>query len=234
MMATMDLPFAAATSVGRLLGAVPGAALGALSLVTALARGSKPLHPVGVVGEGVLTISGGGPPSGVPLLDRADEHAVLVRWSRGIGRDAGESDIEGLAVRLTERAEQTDVLFASTGDSAIGRYLLDMRAWGEHGTVTTLIPVRTAAGPLLLRLSPRGAGSATTPPTRYVLSWSRTTGPWVECGVLAISWGEGDSGVRFDAVLHPLPGTRQYAVVAALREPAYWAGRRQSPDPRAP
>ena len=210
--------------LARVAGAVPGVALAAGLLATALVRRDKPLHPIGIVGDGVLRVTTSAT-SGVPLLDTPAEVPVLVRWSRAMGRDPDRSDIEGLALRFGDENGPADVLFASTGSNAVARHLLVLRAPGEHATVTTLLPVATGPGSLLMRLEPLRETAGDEPPAAYELSWSRVGRPWQTAGVLEVSWREGDDDVRFDPVLHQLPGTRQYAIVAALREPAYRAGR---------
>jgi hypothetical protein len=230
--------------IGRAIGATPGVVLGGASLVTAMLRGSKPLHPIGVAGEGVLIAGGQSPAdapssaaplSGVPILDEPGEHPVFVRWSRALGRDAGESDIEGLAMRLGDQGRFSDLLFASTGSGVLGRHVLALRGAGEFGTLTTLLPVETDEGSLILALEPAApAGGPQSPPTAYRLLWSHVGGDWHEVGELRIAWRREDTATRFDPILHQLAGTRQYGVVVALREPAYWAARRQRPEPRTP
>ena len=43
--------------LARVAGAVPGVALAAGLLATALVRRDKPLHPIGIVGDGVLRVT---------------------------------------------------------------------------------------------------------------------------------------------------------------------------------
>ncbi len=210
--------------LARVGGAIPGAVLAAGLFVTAHVRRDKPLHPVGVVGDGILRVRPVDP-SGVPLLDTPADVPLLVRWSRAMGRDPDERDVEGVALRFRETAQPADVLLASTGSNVVTRHLLALRAPGEHATVTTLLPVATEGGSLLLRLEPRRAGAEGEPPAEYALSWSRVGGGWREVGALEVMWRGVDVDVRFDPVLNALPGTRQYPLVAALREPAYRAGR---------
>lgn len=213
----------------RTVGAVPGALLAGGLLLTAHLRHDKPLHPLGVVGDGTLTVPGGGT-CGVPLLDTAGTHPVLARWSRAVGHDGSSRDVEGLAVRVLDLGAPADVLLASTGDGVLTRHLLALRAPGEHATVTTLLPVATERGSLLLRLEPTGAAVVHgRPPAAYALSWARVGGAWHACGSLEVAWRDEDEDVRFDPVLNLLPGTRQYPLVAALREPSYRGARTVRP-----
>src|SRR5690606_19509666 len=77
-----------------------GAVLGTTFAVTARIRRSKPLHPVGVVARGVLTVAPGTERSGSPLLDEPGEHACLVRASYAMGTGPRLPDIEGFALRV--------------------------------------------------------------------------------------------------------------------------------------
>ena len=218
--------------LAQLLGAVPGAALATAAAVAAALRRTKPLHPLGRIGDGTLVVQPTAA-SGAEVLDEPAEHRVLVRWSRAIGLEADRPDIEGMAIRFTIGGEAADLLFATTGDGKIGRHLLVVRSPGASATFTTLLPVATATGSLLLRLQPLGAWTV-EPPTMWSLSWSRVGGEWHPLGTLTIRWRPGDEDVRFDPVAHTLPGTRQYAVVTTLREPAYVAARLVRARPRTP
>lgn len=210
-----------------------GTALGAAFAVTATIRRSKPLHPVGTVGSGVLTVEPAASSSGTPLLDRPGEHECLVRASYAVGTGPEGPDIEGFALRVRHgdgTGGLTDILFASTGVGPVTRYLLTVRSPGHHAPQTTLLPVRADGHPLQLRLDPLDQASQPWP-TRYVLSWAWGTESWHRCGALDVSWhGGGDPPARFDPVANPVPGTRQYPVVAALREPSYLFSRLSRPS----
>jgi hypothetical protein len=129
-------------------------------------------------------------------------------------------DIEGLAIRFEEPV--ADVLFASTGSGSLTRFVLLPRAPGKHGAQSTLIPVATDGGPLLLKVEPRDAAD---PPARYDLAAASGGSAWRSIGTLQVQWGP-DRPTRFDPVENQLPGTSQYALVRALREPAYLMARR--------
>lgn len=90
--------------------------------------------------------------SGVVLLDDPGPHPCLVRWSRATGLRDGP-DIEGLAVRL-QGPTAGDVLVASTGTGVLTRHVLVVRGRRDHGPLTTLLPLSTPTGPLLLRFDP--------------------------------------------------------------------------------
>lgn len=218
-------------AVGAAAGAVPGAVLGVVFGAAARLRNTKPLHPYGRVGPGVLEVTHRRPGLGVPLLEAEGEHDCVVRWSRSTGLPAPLPDIEGLAVRLEE--PRSDLLFAATGTGGLTRFLLTVRAPDSHGPQGTLLPVGTAGGPMLFLATPvldRGDG----PPERFVLSLAVGTGDWERWGRLdVVSWGP-DLSMRFDPVRNPLPGTWQYPWVRFLREPAYLMARFGASSPDAP
>ncbi|HET6560464.1 MAG TPA: hypothetical protein VFG72_01185 [Marmoricola sp.] len=200
-------------------GAVPGALLAAVLGVTAVVRRTKPLHPRGRVGSGVLSVTSPDRELGVPLLAATGEHPCTVRWSRAMGLPAPVPDVEGFAVRFAEPT--ADVLFAATGTGRIGRFLLVPRLARRHGPQTTLLPVATEAGSLLLKVTPLDDAE---PPTRWELAVARAGSSWSPVGTIRVDWGN-DEPLRFDPVEHQLPGTVQYPVVRTMREPAYVAAR---------
>ena len=200
-------------------GAVPGALLGAVFGAAAAVRRTKPLHPRGRVGSGVLEVTSTRPALGVPLLATTGEHRCTVRWSRSVGLPAPLPDVEGFAVRFADPA--ADILFSATGTGRIGRFLLAPRLAGRHGPQGTLLPVATDAGSLLLMVTPLDDAE---PPTRWELAVAQGGSDWAAVGTFRVEWGD-DQPLRFDPVEHQLPGTSQYPLVATLREPAYAAAR---------
>lgn len=203
----------------------PGALLAGAAAVAGVVRRDKPLHPRGALGRGTLHVDAPAPQLGVPLLNASADHAVVARLSRAMGLPDPWSDIEGLALRLPGAAEDggpADLLFASTGAGLLSRFVLTLRRSGRHGPQSTLLPVRCAAGPLLLLAHPVDDIDL---PIGWDLSWALGRGPWTHVGRLALAWSSDDVPDRFDPVRHQLRGTEQYAVVRALREPAYAAAR---------
>lgn len=203
------------------LGAVPGAVLGATFGAVAKVRRTKPLHPVGRVGDATLVVTDPRPRLGVPLLAAEGTHRCFARWSRAAGLPSPLPDVEGLALRLEE--PRADLLFASTGTGSVGRYLLTPRGPRSHGTQTTLLPVASAAGPLLFAVTPAGDGE---PPRRYTLSVACGSREWETVGRVEVDRWRDDEPTRFDPVTHMLPGTEQYPVVRLLREPSYLLARK--------
>ena len=228
-----DLRAAPFSPLVRGAASAAGTALGVTFAVVAGLRRSKPLHPVGSVASAVLTVTPAVDRSGSPLLDEPGDHDCVVRASWAVGSGPELPDIEGLAMRVLDAgadARPVDILFASTGTGPLTRYVLAVRTPGGHAGQTTLLPVRSAGRPLELRLDPVDADSQPWP-TRYELSWAHGRGAWNLFGVLEVAWhGTADAPERFDPVANPLPGTCQYAAVAALREPAYHFARLARPS----
>lgn len=211
-----------------------GAALGAVFGAVARLRGSRPLHPQGVTYAATVRRDGGGH-SGVPWFDEPGSTKVSVRVSRAIGLPPWLPDVYGVALRVPLAQPPAgepwaDLLFASTGDTAYGRFVLRLRSSLVGGPLTTLLPVRAPAGPLLLRLTPDAHAGRHTPRAMR-LAYAVGTGPWTDVASVHVhgELGTGASSARHDPVAHPLPGTRQYGWVVRLREPAYRAARAAQP-----
>ena len=216
--------------VAETLGRAGGALLAAAFGLAARLRGTRSLHPVGVCGTGTISVTPG-PGSGVVLLDDPGPHPCLVRWSRATGKREGR-DLEGLAVRI-EGPSAGDVLLASTGTGTVGRHVLTVRDRHDHGPLTTLLPLSTGRGPLLVRLDPEEVPAPTRdqgddvddPPTAYRLLVAAPGQPWHERGRLEISWTDRDCTRRHDPVGHPPAGTWTHPLWARLRDPAYAASQ---------
>lgn len=223
----------AGSRIARVGAGAAGRALGALFGAVGEVRRDRALHPRGTTYAGLARMRDG-TTSGVPWLDTPGTTRVLVRVSRATGLPSPWPDVHGIAVHVpaeaVARPDGTDLLFASTGDSALGRFLLVARRTASGGPLTTLLPVRTAAGPMLFRLTPVTVSGATGEGLvggRFQLSYAVGRQPWLEAGTIVVGPREPAEVERrrHDPVLHPLPGTEQYPVVAALREPAYRAAR---------
>lgn len=206
----------AARAAGTLLGAGAG-------LIGRTLHRVKPLHPDGELFHATITRVGAqGLNAGVPWIETAGESPAIVRISRAIGLPSSLPDIAGMAIRVDPTEHAADLLLASTGSSRLGRFVLQPRRPGRTGTLTSLLPYRTLAGPLLLSASAAPDGS-------YELRWAVGTGPWRTFALLHLGASyDDDPKVSFDPVLNVLPGLAQYDWVRRLREPAYRESRNQS------
>lgn len=221
-----------ALAAGALGGALLAGAFGGVAWV----RHGRPLHPQGATYAATVTMSGRGA-SGVAWLDEPRQYDASVRVSRAMGLPLALPDIYGIALRLAPAgAPPVDLLFASTGDSPVRRFMLALRPRVQAGPLTTLLPVRSRRGSLVLRL----AAAVSDPvrelslPARLSLAYAHGAGPWhdvgqIRVGALLDAETERD---RHDPLLHELPGTQQYPVIRALRAPAYRAARSVPATPR--
>lgn len=205
---------------------VGGAGLaGAARAVAAVRPAAKPLHPKGdlVSGELVRTGTGQGAATGVAWLDEAGWDQVMVRLSRAVGMPRALPDIHGLAMRVPlGDGRHGDVLFATTGTGRWTRFLL-APGWKVQRPMTTLLPYRTPAGPVVLAI--RAVAEE-----RYELAHALGGGEWRRFGELVLAGTTGpDPTVSFDPVGNPLPGLEFYDWVTRLREPAYLIARRTRP-----
>jgi hypothetical protein len=192
----------------------------ATQTIALLRPARKPLHPDGELLRGRVHRHGSDPAAGVPWLDDAGEDEVLVRLSRAIGLPAALPDIHGLAIRVPSADGPADLLLASTGWGRLGRFVLTFAREPESRPLTSLLPYRTASGPVLV-------GARALSPSGYALSWSPAGGEWRSFATLELS-GEiaTEEHVSFDPVVNQLPGLAQYPVVIRLREPSYTRARR--------
>lgn len=198
-----------------------GLLAGATQALATLRTAAKPLHPDGEVRRGHLVRRGTdpGPHVGVAWIDEPGEDDVVVRLSRAVGLPDGVPDIHGLALRVLGGPGPADVLFANTGTRRLTRFALTASRHPHARPMTTLLPYRSATGPVLLRVDSAG-------PDRYELSWARPSGRWRPFGTIHLQERLGDPGTSFDPLLHQLPGLTQYPTVLRLREPAYRRARR--------
>ncbi|HEU5037033.1 MAG TPA: hypothetical protein VFT70_08505 [Nocardioides sp.] len=202
----------AASSVG---GGVLAAATGGLAT---LRRARKPLHPSGDLVAGRVFRRGSAQPTGVPWLDEEGQDDAVVRLSRAIGLPGRLPDIHGLAVRVHTGDGYGDLLFATTGRGPLSRFVLVPSRGPRTQPMTTLLPYRSAGGPLVLSADPVGAEA-------FELSWARPAGDWQVFGCLRLSTRSLAEEISFDPIVHQIDGLEQYPSVRRLREPAYATAR---------
>lgn len=203
-------------SLKRVPARLGGEALGAGLAVVAAVRRGRPLHPRGVIRSGRLSIEAAHVRTGVPLLDADGTHECLVRLSRATGVPEGWPDVQGVAVRvLDEVGGHGDLLLAGTGTGRVSRHLL---AWRRRaGACSTLLPLASPSGPLLLLLEPDRPDRTDA----WTLSSAPPGRPWTRRGRLVLGDATAEQECRFDPVRNPVPGLGHYPVWAAVREPAY-------------
>jgi hypothetical protein len=222
-----------------LAGSVFAAAFRAIKVV----RPYRPNHPHGVLLMGVLERDGlPRRASGIPWLDAAGTNPVDVRLSRSLGLPGSFPDIIGLAVRFTEQGRMCDLLLATTGPSGLGRFILRLRRDAASAVFSTMMPYKSAKGPVLIAARTIG-GPAKLPAESRAFSshlgqqtwtlelhYASPLGPWTRFGKLTLSLGDAhgsDTSERFDPVLNPLPTAGTYNWTRRLREPSYAVARRR-------
>lgn len=177
--------------------------------------------------SGTLRRSGSSEATGITWLDQAGEALVQVRESRAIGLPAPAPDFFGLAIRVpTEDGSHGDLLFASTGLGLLTRYTLTVALSPHRRPMTTLLPYRTSAGPVLLSATFRSART-------IELAWARGSGAWSVFGEVLLDEAPDEAAdglVSFDPVTNTLPGLEVYDWVRRLREPSYATARRSRRD----
>jgi hypothetical protein len=205
-------------SAARAASSAGGQILRAATGVATARPAAKPLHPRGAVVHGALRRFGGGDESGVAWLDQTGDDRVLVRHSRALGLSPRLPDIFGLAVRVpTDNGQHGDLLFATTGLGRLTRFTLTPARSPYSRPMTTLLPYRTPAGPVLL-------SAVFADETTVVLAWAAGSGVWHRFGELLLhenSAEETDRAVSFEPVRNVLPGLETYEWVRRLRDPSY-------------
>ena len=210
---------ALAAGAGRLVGVL----LGTLARL----RHGKPMHPRGVVHEGVLERTGSTPPWGVAWLDEPGRSDVVIRLSRGAGVPPPLPDLLGLAVRTVDvDGVRTDLLFSTTGRGRLSRFLPVPRrdAAAVYGSI---MGYRSDAGTLrLAAVGERSAGEGREGLV-FVLAAARGLRPWRPFGRLVVGarTDPPDPDVRYDAARNPPPGLVPDGPMARFRAPAYAMAR---------
>jgi hypothetical protein len=217
-----------ATAVGRALRVVFAGLL--------VLRHPKPIHAKGSVLEGTVTWRWRAR-SGIRWID--EPHAgplpIVARVSRSVGLPEGLPDVAGLAIRFTGAdGAPCDIELASTALGFPNRFVFGPHRSTSRSTLTTIVPYRSPAGPVLIAartVSPDGlpgdpeavARRLEAEPWRIRLYWARPRGRWHAFAEAELRTHVGplDEDLRFDAVRHPIPGADNYDWVIAIRQPTY-------------
>lgn len=207
-----------------------GQILRAVTGLIAARPAAKPLHPRGSVVGGTLHRFGAAERTGVDWLDEVGDDPALVRQSRALGLRPPLPDIFGLAMRVPiTGGRHGDLLFASTGLGRFTRCMLTPARSPSGRPLTTLLPYRAPAGPLLL--------SAVFQDERTVsLAWAVGAGAWHQFAELRLddeTFQQADAPLSFDPVGNTLPGLVNYDWVRRLRAPSYGTARRSRQGPGA-
>lgn len=216
-------------------GILGGALAGVFDTLRAVRR-PRPIHPHGIALVGSLRWLTDRGRSGIDFIDHphTSELPVTGRVSRSIGIPAPFPDVIGLALRFETTTGPADLLLASTGFGVPSRFWLAAHRSPSRARLTTLMPLRTPNGPLLLAartLEPNNLptdtgelGSALAETSwRLTLYHAQPLSRWHPFAVVEL-WrepGAVDTVERYDPVRHPVPGTSTYPWERRLREPSY-------------
>jgi len=212
-----------ARKVGRAAAAASGKTLEGIFAATARIRPTrKPLHPRGELHTATIETSGLAESIGVPWIDEPGTSTGLVRVSRAMGLPDSLPDVYGLSLRLPLAGDaHADILFATTGLGRVSRFVLFAAQHPGQQAYTTLLPYRTASGPVTLAAVPVGSDGRA-----FDLACARVNGPWRSFARMTLTQSASDETPSFAPVLNQLPGLDYYPWVADLREGAYRAARR--------
>jgi hypothetical protein len=229
-----------------------GYGLAALFAAMKKVRPERPIHSRGLRLAGKVEVTPAGGTSGIAWIDTPGTSEVTARISRSVGLPDGLPDVVGLALRMTdwpgrpahpgESGPVSDLLMSSTWWSRPGRFVLSPRLRADRAPLTTIIPYRGTAGPVLVGARTLGPGALPaslrgferqlgTEAWTLGLFHARPRGSWQRFALLSLrldASGE-EQDLRFDPLLNPLPGADTYGWAARLREPSYAVARRPSP-----
>ena len=225
-----------------------GAVLSGAFAVGQRLRHPRPIHPRRVVLSGQVRWIPDAEPSGIAWIDRGpgEPVPVVARVSRSIGLPAPLPDIFGLALRVEANGAPADIELASTGWTVPARFALLLHRRAESARFGSLFPYRGTRGPVLVGARTRSGRPAATDPRELGAeddrTWSLTLGHATALGAwhpfavvdLRADGDQDDTGLRFDAVQRPLPGSRAYAWVRAARQPSYARVQPTDADVRMP
>jgi hypothetical protein len=202
-----------------------------------LVRRPRPIHPHGVALTGEVRWLPGAAPAGIDWVDRpptGNAQPAVARLSRSAGTPAPLPDVLGLAIRFLTPEGPADVELASTGFGFPSRFWLAPHRSPSKARLTTLLPYRGRAGPVLIAartVAPLDLPSALDDVAARVVrtTWrlrlyhAQPRGRWHPFATLDLVSvaASGDTPLRFDASRQLLPGAAMYRWVRRLRDPSY-------------
>lgn len=220
------------TGLGTAAARPAGAALAAVTGVLGRLRHRRPIHTRGVVLDATLVVAEDEAGAVSVPQGRTD---ALARLSLSAGMPRGLPDVVGIAVRWTEDGAPQDVLFSSSGHGRLTRFVLAPRRALLGGGFSTIMPLRSPHGPVVLALRPDAVVTRATGVVTLEVLEATPLGPWRRFGALELhgpaagaSRDGDDPGLRFDPTRDAPRRLGTYAWEDRLRAPGYAAARRGS------
>jgi hypothetical protein len=212
---------------------VAGRVLASLFAAIRMVRGPRPIHPRGeIFGGHVEWVNPTGKKSGIPWIDvppASGRQDATVRVSRSVGLPPALPDVIGLAFKFETGRGAADLELASSWLGVPGRFLLRPGLTAD-GVCGSLMPYRGGFGAVEVCARTRGRANDTWTIDLFHATLSST---WTRFAVVNLpTKGMPDnSGLRFDAVVNPLPGAGTYDWTRRLRQRSYIVARRSTTVP---
>jgi hypothetical protein len=232
-------PVGAATP---LVEATAGTASALLFGAASALRRARIFHPDGVAFHGRCATTGG-LGSGVRLFDRAEDHAAVVRFSRGVGLPESMPDILGLAVRIVDAhgpGHDQDLLLVTSGGAPGARHALVPTRTFAHQRWSSLLPFslpdgrRVVIGARPVDVDPRVTTlealrkAAAGGDLQFALEVAEPRGPWIEVAQVEVGAELDDAAaerLRFDPSTSG-GGLGPVGFLQAIRHRAYAGSQR--------
>lgn len=240
-------PFRPVGAATPLVEATAGAASALVFGAASALRRARIFHPEGVAFHARFATNGG-LDTGVRLLDRAEDHAAVVRFSRGVGLPDRWPDILGLAVRVLDAhgpGVHQDLLLVTSGEAPGARHALVPTRSFAHGRWSTLLPYRLPDGRRVV-VGGRPVHVAGAPTTfddlrkaaaggdlQYALDLAEATGPWREMALLDLGGELSDAdaeSLRFNPA-NAGGGFEPVGFLQTIRRRAYAGSQSGRPTP---
>lgn len=191
-------------------------------------RGSKSLHPEGIVHDAVVRIHGSASAPPAPLLREAAEHPAIVRFSRSFGLPDSMPDLLGMSLRLVDvhgPGRHQDFLMVTSIDAPVLHHVFVPAGDPQQRPYSSSLPYRAGERRFLIGAVPRGG-------TRFDLAVAAVLGRFEAVGDIEV-------GARLPHDLDGLPfnpwntggGLEPAGFLNRLRDRAYprsqrgWGGQ---------
>ncbi len=197
-----------------------GSILGFCLSGLALLRKNKPIHTNGQIFTGIWSIQQS---AGIQskIFDQVQEEKIICRLSRSLSIGT-QYDVMGIALRFhyENSKNKIDLLFVTTGEGKISKYLPKFEKNMGKGTYTTILPMKYFNGKIWFRLKEVSEKI-------YSIAYRINGEDWIVIGELRIHPEPFiDQAIRFDPISSLPDGLSLDPWVRALRAPSYRLSRK--------